>query len=87
MIKLLIFLNYGGFYNFTSMQRSVLLLLSLLVLGALAFQSPSSNLDATLQNILTSRSLMGIQYEITNRTHTLYHGNFGLRDGKNPIQN
>lgn len=30
---------------------------------------------------------MGIQYQITNKTHTLYNGNFGFKDGIKPIQN
>jgi len=29
---------------------------------------------------------MGLQLEITNRTHVLYHGNFGLKDNVKPVQ-
>lgn len=54
---------------------------------ALVLSSPGSDLDAALANIKTNRSLMGLQLEITNRTHVLYHANLGLKDNSKPVKN
>ena len=63
------------------------ILLVLGILCSLCASSPSTDLDAALNTIKNSQSLMGLQLQITNRTHVIYNGNFGLRDGVNPITN
>lgn len=49
--------------------------------------TPQTDLDIALEGIRQNRHLMGIQLEITNKTHILYHGNFGSKDSVKPIQN
>jgi hypothetical protein len=62
-------------------------LIFLLTLALNCLSTPGSDLDAALENIRKTRQLMGIQLEVTNRTHTLYHGNFGSKDNSKPITN
>ena len=63
------------------------ILLLLAILSSLCAGSPTTDLDEALVRIKNSQSLMGIQLQITNRTHTIYNGNVGLRDGVQPITN
>ena len=63
------------------------ILLLLAILSSLCAGSPTTDLDEALVRIKNSQSLMGIQLQITNRTHTIYNGNVGLRDGVQPINN
>lgn len=49
--------------------------------------TPQTDLDVALEGIRQNRHLMGIQLEITNKTHILYHGNIGSKDSVKPIQN
>lgn len=72
-------------YNKSMYKIPILLLLLLLTISA--FKTPQSDLNAALEHIRQNRSLMGIQLEITNKTHVIYHGNFGLKDNVKPIQN
>ena len=66
-------------------NMQILLIVGLLIFASIS--SPASDLDVALAKIQNSQSLMGIQLQITNRTHPIYNANIGFRDGSNPITN
>lgn len=64
--------------------RSLLCLVAVLLVISEA-KTPTEQLDETLSALMKSASLMGMQYQITNKTHTLYNRNFGFRDGTHEV--